>query len=76
MAKERLIFLACNFYSILAEYSLHVSIVGLCFVLTSPDSSVGSVSAWGMEGQGFDPRLRHTKVVKNGTSCSSLGTMT
>ena len=25
-------------------------------------------------GHGFDPGPRHTKVVKNGTSCSSLGT--
>ena len=28
----------------------------------------------GRAGQGFDPGPRHTKVVKNGTSCSSLGT--
>ena len=28
----------------------------------------------GMGGHGFDPGPRHTKVVKNGTSCSSLGT--
>ena len=38
---------------------------------TSPDSSVGRVSAPGTGGHGFDP-----KVVKNGTSCSSLGTQT
>ena len=25
-------------------------------------------------GPGFDPGPRHTKVVKNGTSCSSFGT--
>ena len=25
---------------------------------------------------GFDPGPRHTKVVKNGTNCSSLGTQT
>ena len=30
----------------------------------------------GTEGHGFDPGPRHTKVVKNGTSCSSLGTQT
>ena len=30
----------------------------------------------GTGGQGFDPGPRHTKVVKNGTSCSSLGTQT
>ena len=28
----------------------------------------------GTGGPGFDPGPRHTKVVKNGTSCSSLGT--
>ena len=28
----------------------------------------------GMGCHGFDPGLRHIKVVKNGTSCSSLGT--
>ena len=27
-------------------------------------------------GHGFNPRPRHTKVIKNGTSCSSLGTQT
>ena len=27
-------------------------------------------------GHGFDPGPRHTKVVKNGTSCSSIGTQT
>ena len=30
----------------------------------------------GTGGHGFDPGPRHTKVVKNGTSCSSLGTRT
>ena len=30
----------------------------------------------GTGGQGFDPGPRHTKVVKNGTICSSLGTQT
>ena len=29
-----------------------------------------------MGGHGIDPEPRHTKVVKNGTSCSSLGTQT
>ena len=28
----------------------------------------------GTGGHGFDPGPRHTKVVKSGTSCSSLGT--
>ena len=44
--------------------------------LTGPDSSVGRVSAPGNGGHGFDPGPRYTKVVKNGTSCSSLGTQT
>ena len=30
----------------------------------------------GTGGHGFDPGPRHTKVVKNGTSCSSLDTQT
>ena len=29
-----------------------------------------------MGGHGFDPGPRHTKVVKNGTNCSSFGTQT
>ena len=32
------------------------------------------VFASGTGGHGFDLRPRHTKVVKNGTSCSLLGT--
>ena len=30
----------------------------------------------GMGGHKFDPGLQHTKVIKNGTNCSSLGTQT
>ena len=30
----------------------------------------------GTVGHGFNPGQRHTKVVKNGTSCSSLGAQT
>ena len=51
-----------------------------CFVpparsrYTGPDSSIGRMSAPGTGGHGFDPGPRHTKVVKNGTSCFSLGT--
>ena len=30
----------------------------------------------GTGGHGFDPGPRRTEVVKNGTSCSSLGTQT
>ena len=42
--------------------------------VTGPGSSVGRVSASGNGRYVFDPGQRHTKVVKNGTSCSSLGT--
>ena len=50
---------------------------GAQFIETGPNSSVltivgGSVQATG--GHGFDLRQRHIKVVKNDTSCSSLGT--
>ena len=38
------------------------------------ESSVGRVSAPRSGGTGFDPGLRHTKVVNNSTSCSPLGT--
>ena len=30
----------------------------------------------GTGSHGFDPGPRHTKVIKNGTSCSKLGTQT
>ena len=30
----------------------------------------------GTEGHGFDPGPRNTKVIKNGTSCSSRGAQT
>ena len=43
--------------------------------LTGPDSSV-ECPLRGTGGHGFDPGPRYTKVVKNGTSCSSLGTQT
>ena len=39
-----------------------------------PGSSVGRVSAPGKGAYGLDTVPRHTKVIKNGTSCSSFGT--
>ena len=49
------------------------------YVCTSPPASVaqlllGRVSAPRSGSTGFDPGLRQTKVVNNGTSCSLLGT--
>ena len=44
--------------------------------LTGPDRSVGRVSAPGNGRSRVRSGLRHTKVVNNGTSCSSLGTQT
>ena len=41
---------------------------------TGPDSSVGTVSAPGNGKSRVRPRPRHTKVIKNGSTCSSLGT--
>ena len=43
-------------------------------ISTGLGSSVGRVSAPRSGGTGFDPGLRHTKIVYNGTSCSPLGT--
>ena len=41
---------------------------------TDPGSSVVECPLRGTGGHGFDPGLQYTKVVKNGTSCSSSGT--
>ena len=41
-----------------------------------PGRSVARPSALEMGGRGFKPRTGHTKVFKNGTSCSSLGAQT
>ena len=51
-------------------------------MMTLPSDSLAPVAQYiecplrGTGGHGFDPGLRHTKVVKNGTSCSWLGTQT
>ena len=42
-------------------------------VLTQPGNSVGRASVSGTGGGGFKPQPGHTKVFKNGTSCSLLG---
>ena len=42
----------------------------------APIAQLVECPLWGTGGHGFDPGPRHTKVVKNGTSCSSLGTQT
>ena len=41
---------------------------------TGPYSSIGRVSASGNGRSRVRSRPRHTRVLKNGTSCSSLGT--
>ena len=57
------------------EYCLKLPLVPY-IMYTSPGSSVCRVSALGTGGRRFDPKLPHTKVIKNGTSCSALGTQT
>ena len=42
----------------------------------SPCGVLPHTTLRGTGGHVFDPGPRHTKVVKNGTSCSSLGTQT
>ena len=47
--------------------------------ITAKPASVGQAVECPLRvtgSHGFDPGSRHTKVVKNGTSCSSLGTQT
>ena len=57
-----------------------ICIIGLninCMsVVPAPIAQLVECPLWGTGGHGFDPGPRHTKVVKNGTSCSSLGTQT
>ena len=57
------------------KYGFFVSAV---YLLRSPAPIAQLVECplRGTAGPGFDPGPRHTKVVKNGTSCSSLGTQT
>ena len=42
--------------------------------LPAPIAQLVECPLRGTGGHGFDPGPRHTKIVKNGTSCSSLGT--
>ena len=59
----------CSFYSTVGSITINL------IKALIPNSSVGRVPLWGTGGHGFDPGLQiHTKVVKNCTSCSSLGT--
>ena len=44
------------------------------FTVPDPIAQLVECPLRGTGGHGFDPGPRHTKVVKNGTSCSSLGT--
>ena len=44
--------------------------------LTTPVAQEVECALRGMGGHGFDPGPRHTKVSKNGTSFSSLGSQT
>ena len=44
------------------------------FSIPAPIAPLVECPLLGTGGHRFDPGPRHTKVVKNGTSCSSLGT--
>ena len=48
----------------------------LQFLLPAPVAQVVECPLRGTVGHGFDPGPRYTKVVKNSTICSSLGTQT
>ena len=47
--------------------------VRFAYWLPAPIAQLVECPLRGTGGHGFDPGPRHTKVVKNGTSCSSLG---
>ena len=48
--------------------------INLQFFLSAPVAQVVECPLRGTGGHGFDSGPRHTKLVKNSTSCSSLGT--
>ena len=50
------------------------TLYALLSVLPAPVAQVVECPLRGTGGCGFDPQPRHIKVVKTGTSCSSLGT--
>ena len=50
--------------------------INLQFFLLAPAAQVVECPLRGTGGHGFDPGPRQTKLVKNSTSCSSLGTQT
>ena len=53
-----------------------VNVLNLQFFLPAPVAQVVECPLRGTGGHGFDPGPRHTKLFKNSTSCSSLGTQT
>ena len=61
-------------YVISAAVKIISEMVSLCIRVPAPIAHLVECPLRGTGGHGFDPRPRHTKVVKNGTSCFSLGT--
>ena len=49
-------------------------LLALSITTPAPIAQLVECPLRGTGGHGFDPGPRHTKVVKNGTNCSSLGT--
>ena len=72
----------CGFYygAVHVEYCLalcpFVFVFSPSSIIPVPIAQLVECPLRGTGGHGFDPVPRHTKVVKNGTSCSSLGTQT
>ena len=65
-------FITQALYCIVFHFDLRSNHLQCYYCATGPDSSV-ECPLRGTGGHGFHPGPRHTKVVKNGTSCSSLG---
>ena len=68
-----LIFISCVIHMLPKRSSLNLSV--LVFLPVPVAQSVECLLC-GTGGQGFNPRPRHIKVIRNGTSCASLGTQT
>ena len=56
--------------------SLKTTMLPLDRLQLAPTAQLAECPLGGTGDHGFDPGPRHTKVVKYGTSCSSLGTQT
>ena len=70
----QLVYEKCSYIFFTISFDLYT--INFLFPPPAPIAQLVECPLWGTGGHGFDPGPRPTKVVKNGTSCSSLGTQT